>query len=107
MEVQWSSRPSNLTDSFKHSMEMEKVKTKLIVDAFRATQPIPPPMYTPKMITINEGSPIEKDDSLPAPELVLPISEVIVALTARHVIQVTLELQSKIKEMELHFLISA
>ncbi|CAI9301131.1 unnamed protein product [Lactuca saligna] len=63
----WSSWPSILVDSFKHNREMENIKMKLIFYAFRVTQSMPPIIPSPKIVQINEVSPINNDDDLPTP----------------------------------------
>ncbi|CAH1431666.1 unnamed protein product [Lactuca virosa] len=59
-KAKWSTWPSTLAASTHRSIQMAKLKTQLKVDAFRETQPkeilIPPPF----IISINEGTPMEK-----------------------------------------------
>lgn len=53
-------------------MEVAKVKTQLKVDAFRSTQPELLQIHTPQIKPIDEGSPMQTNDGIPALELVLP-----------------------------------
>ena len=57
--TKWSlvSWPSSLSEAFKRSHAMEKLKTKLTFDAFRATHPMPSPIPAPRIVQIDEGSP--------------------------------------------------
>lgn len=55
-------------------MEVAKVKTQLKVDAFRSTQLRLLQIHTPQIQLIDEGSPMQTNDGIPALELVLPNS---------------------------------
>lgn len=70
----WStvSWPSNLADAFKRSMEMAKLKTKLTIDAFRATQLMLPRIPTPRIELFDEGSPIKRSYDLPNQSMIHP-----------------------------------
>lgn len=78
-----------MVDSFKHSMEIAKAKTNLTIDDFRVTRLMLPPIPTPRIIRIDEGSPMQVDDGLPPQELILQILEVTVTRAAHQLIQVT------------------
>lgn len=62
-----------------------------------------PPIPTVNFVEINEGYPMQVDDGLLAPKLILPISEVIVTPTAQQVIQVTLGAPIKDRGNEITF----
>lgn len=49
---------------------MDKVKTKLKINAFIATQPMPPLIPTPRIFQIDEGSPIWKPNEIPKDPLI-------------------------------------
>lgn len=68
-------------------MEMDKLKTTLNFDALRATQQKPPSIPFLRIMDIDQGSPIRKDNGLLAPKLVIPISEVFVTPSAQPFIQ--------------------
>lgn len=54
--------PSSLAYVLQRSLEMAKLKTKLTIDTFRATQSIVPPILAPRIVPIIEGSPTQKPD---------------------------------------------
>lgn len=49
--------PSSLVDVLQRSHEMDKIKTKLTVDGFIATQSMLPPIPSPRIVPLDEGSP--------------------------------------------------
>lgn len=65
-KMKWSpiSYPSSLYKTFNRSQDMEKVKTKLTIDAFRPTQMMPPSIPSLKIVQIDQGSPIRKPDEI-------------------------------------------
>lgn len=68
---------------------MEKLKMKLTSNTFWVTQYKFLFVPSPKIVKIDQGSPIQKDDSLPTLELVLPFSEVLVTLATHPLTLVT------------------
>lgn len=65
---------------------MAKIKTKLTIDAFRATQSMPPSIPGPRIVPIDEGSPIKKSDELPEEPLIPPILELIITQSDQQII---------------------
>ena len=55
---------------------MAKLKTKLTIDALRATKPMSPLM---RIVQIDEGSPIRKPNEIPEEPLLHPLSELFIA----------------------------
>ncbi|CAI9267845.1 unnamed protein product [Lactuca saligna] len=53
-----------------------KLKTKLTVDVFRATQPMLPPIHAQRFFPIDECYPIKKTDELSNEPMIPPPSEV-------------------------------
>lgn len=64
--------PSSLAEMFRLSRDIEKIKTKQIVDAFRATESMLPPIPSPRIVQIEEGSPTEILDNLHDEPLIHP-----------------------------------
>lgn len=57
---------------------MQKIKTKLTIDAFLAIQFMLPPIPSPRIVQIDEGSPALKGDDLLEESLVPPSLEFII-----------------------------
>ncbi|CAH1421113.1 unnamed protein product [Lactuca virosa] len=65
---------------------MEKLKTKLTVGTFQATQSMLPPIPAPKIVQIDEGSPSRKPDDLPKEPLIPPPSELFITESDQQII---------------------
>lgn len=65
---------------------MEKIKTKLTIDAFRATQSMLPPIPSLRIIPIDEDSPTQKSTDLPEDPPITPHSELIISEMVEQVI---------------------
>lgn len=57
---------------------MATVNMNLTINAFQATQPMHPLIPTLRIVQIDEGSPIMKDDDIPEEPLVPPPSELFI-----------------------------
>lgn len=81
--VSW---PSSLFEAFKRSRDVEKLRTKLTIDAFRSTYPMPPPILSPRIVHIDEGSPTRKPEQIPEEPLVPPLSKLIITQSGQQLI---------------------
>lgn len=63
---------SSLGDVLERSRELERVKTKLTIDAFLATQSMMHVIPSPRVVPIDEGSPLWKRDDIPEEPLIPP-----------------------------------
>lgn len=57
---------------------MAKLKTKLTINSFQATHPMPPLIPTPRIVLVDENSPIKKPGELPEDHLIHLTSELII-----------------------------
>lgn len=57
---------------FKTIREMAKEKNKITINTFRATQSMLPPIPSPRIVHIDEGSPLRKPDNIPEEPLIPP-----------------------------------
>lgn len=55
---------------------MEKLKTKVTIDAFRATQSMLPLIPTPRIVQIDEGSHTQKPNNILEEPLIPPLPEI-------------------------------
>ncbi|CAH1412184.1 unnamed protein product [Lactuca virosa] len=65
---------------------MGKVNTKITVDSFRATQPMPPPMPALRIYPVDERFPIKKTVGLPNQPLIPPFFEGFIARVGPQII---------------------
>ncbi|CAH1412925.1 unnamed protein product [Lactuca virosa] len=86
--MKWSSVcwPSSVADVFGRIRDMEKIRTKLIVDAFRDTQSMLPLIPDPTIVQIDEGCPTRKHDDLPEEPLMPPPSEFFITKSGQQII---------------------
>lgn len=78
--------PSSLTDVIQRSCEMAKVKKKLTINAFHSTQSILPPIPSPRIGPIDEGSLLRKTDDIPEDPLIPSPPEFIITEDIQQVI---------------------
>lgn len=78
--------PSSLSEVFKRSQDMAKLKTKLSIDAFRATQSMLPQIPTLRMVQIDEASPTQKPDDIPEEPLIPRLSKIFITKSGRQII---------------------
>lgn len=65
---------------------MAKLKTKLTINAFWATQSLLPPIHALRIAEIDEGFPTQKQDDIPEEPLIPPPSEIFVTESGREII---------------------
>ncbi|CAI9296581.1 unnamed protein product [Lactuca saligna] len=78
--------------------QMDKLKTKMTEDTFRATQSMPPPIPTLTIWHIDIGSPIKKSDYPPKEPLIPRPSELFITLVAQQIISSTSTLNAPMKD---------
>lgn len=65
---------------------MAKAKIKLMVDAFRAISSMLPPIPAPKIVPIDEGSPLRTPDDIPEEPLQTSAPEFTIDENMKHII---------------------
>ncbi|CAH1450203.1 unnamed protein product [Lactuca virosa] len=87
-----------LVEIFKQCSEIARAKTNITIDAFIATQSIPPPIPTLRIEHVDKGTLMKKTDDLPEQPLIPPFLEVFITPIGQQIISSTTTPNAPLKD---------